>query len=183
MGCILTSSIISPNLSAKATQIYKPYKNTETVENIQPRLYKLKSLNVSFSSRIQRPEYLTQDSITELYKEKIENTLKEKNMLADASTAQPIEIDLAINQKRIFAGEALGQKLAGNYAHSELQYTSTITYQNSPLASYKSEKYIGIGESGSFGKIFRDLSGEGKPEHEIKDVEAFAEKIADQLPK
>ncbi|OTG91592.1 hypothetical protein B9T34_04620 [Acinetobacter sp. ANC 3813] len=90
MGCILTSSIISPNLSAKATQIYKPYKNTETVENIQPRLYKLKSLNVSFSSRIQRPEYLTQDSITELYKEKIENTLKEKNMLADASTAQPI---------------------------------------------------------------------------------------------
>ncbi|MGE8540459.1 hypothetical protein [Acinetobacter sp. ANC 3813] len=50
----------------------------------------MKSLNVSFSSRIQRPEYLTQDSITELYKEKIENTLKEKNMLADASTAQPI---------------------------------------------------------------------------------------------
>jgi hypothetical protein len=183
LGCILTSLIISPNLYAKPDQIYKPYKNTEIVENIQPRLYKLKSLNVNFSSRIQRPEYMTQDSITELYKEKIEQSLKEKNMLADATTAQPIDIDLAITQKRIFAGEAFGQKLTGNYAHSELQYNSTITYQNSPLASYKSEKYIGIGDNGTFGKMFRDLSGKGKPEHEIKDVEAFAEKIVEQLPK
>ena len=183
LGCILTSLIISPNLYAKPDQIYKPYKNTEIVENIQPRLYKLKSLNVNFSSRIQRPEYMTQDSITELYKEKIEQSLKEKNMLADATTAQPIDIDLAITQKRIFAGESFGQKLTGNYAHSELQYNSTITYQNSPLASYKSEKYIGIGDNGTFGKMFRDLSGKGKPEHEIKDVEAFAEKIVEQLPK
>ena len=132
---------------------------------------------------LNKPDYLSQEKVIELYKTKIEESLKAKKMLATEQTPQPILINLDIKQKRIFAGEALGNKLSGNYAHSEFEYSSALTDQNKPLAQYKSEKFIGIGKNGNLGKIVRDLSGQGSPQNEIDDISAFSEKIVNNLPK
>lgn len=183
----LLISSVSMATHSKPTQLYKPYKSTETVENIQPRLYKIDNLKVNLTSRMDRPEYLNQESMTTLYKEKIESKLKEKNMLADENTAVPINLNLEINHKRVFMGEGFSrigkEVLVGNYGAGEFQYNATLTAQNIELANYKSEKYVGIGNQGSFGKMFRDLAGKGKPEHEIMDIDAFSNRIVDQLPK
>jgi hypothetical protein len=187
LAIILMTSATSMTTYAKPTQFYKPYKSTETVENIQPRLYKINDLKVNLTSRMERPEYLNQESMTTLYKEQIESQLKEKNMLADENTAIPININLEINQKRVFMGEGFSwvgkEALVGNYSTSEIQYNSTITANDIELANYKSDKYISIGNHGTYAKLFRDLAGKGKPEHEIIDVKNFAERIVNSLPK
>ena len=180
---IFLSGFFTTNAFSKPKQIYKPYHNSEDVTDIQPRLYQLNSVNVSLSSRLNKPDYLSQEKVIELYKTKIEESLKAKKMLATEQTPQPILINLDIKQKRIFAGEALGNKLSGNYAHSEFEYSSALTDQNKPLAQYKSEKFIGIGKNGNLGKIVRDLSGQGSPQNEIDDISAFSEKIVNNLPK
>ena len=134
-----------------------------------------------------RPEYLNQESMTTLYKEKIESKLKEKNMLADENTAIPININLEINQKRVFMGEGFSwvgkEALVGNYSTSEIQYNATITANDIELANYKSDNYVSIGNHGTYAKLFRNIVGKGEPEHEIMDVESFAKRIVDQLPK
>lgn len=184
---LIIAATLSMQTNSKPTQFYKPYKSTEVVENIQPRLYKVNNLTVNLTSRMARPEYLTQETMTNLYKEQIERNLKVKNMLADESTVNPIGINLDINQKRIFMGEGFSkvgkEALVGNYGTSEIQYNSTITANSIELASYKSGKYVSVGNSGSFAKVFRDLAGKGKPEHEIIDVKNFAERIVSELPK
>ncbi|MPW40755.1 hypothetical protein A6M14_05465 [Acinetobacter sp. Ac_877] len=184
---LIITTMLSTYSFSKPTQFYKPYKSTETVENIQPRLYKINDLKVNLTSRMERPEYLNQESMTTLYKEQIESKLQEKNMLADENTAVPINLNLEINQKRVFMGEGFSrvgkEALVGNYSTSEIQYNSTITANNIELASYKSDKYVSIGNHGSYAKLFRDLTGKGKPEHEIIDVQNFAERIVNSIPK
>lgn len=181
------ATVLSTHSFSNPTQFYKPYKSTEVVDNIQPRLYKINNLNVNLLSRMARPEYLNQDNMTTLYKETIEKNLKAKNMFADENILNPININLDINHKRIFMGEGFSkvgnETLVGNYSTSEIQYNSSITANNKELASYKSGKYVSIGNHGAFAKMFRDLAGKGKPEHEIIDVENFAERITNELPK
>jgi hypothetical protein len=63
-----------------------------------------------------------------------------------------------------------------------LQYTSTMTYDNKELANYVSAEKISLGKSGSLGKIVRDLSGSGKPENELEDIDSFVQFIIEQLP-
>lgn len=105
--------------------------------------------------------------------------------MADEQTAQPISLSFDIKQKRVFAGEDLkflGSKAIGKYAHSTLQYTSTMTYDNKDLANYVSSEKISLGKSGSLGKIVRDLSGKGSPDNENEDIDGFAKYMIEQLP-
>lgn len=181
--CIGIATTLSMVTVAKPTQFYKPYKSTEVVENIQPKLYQLGQIDVDFTSKINRSEFLAQENLQNLYKEKLETSLKSKNLLADEMTKFPISINLEIHQKRIFAGEAFGEKLSGKYAHTEFEYSSSLQNSNKTLATFKSSQYIGIGKHGNFGKILRDISGQGKPEHELADIDAFIDKIVNDLPK
>ena len=170
---------------AKPTQFYKPYKNTNTVENIQPKKYLIESVSVNLSNKVNAPSFLTQDQIEERYLQNLKNELKSKGLLADELTTQPISLSFEIKQKRVFAGEDLkflGSKAVGKYAHSTLQYTSTMTYDNKELANYVSAEKISLGKSGSLGKIVRDLSGSGKPENELEDIDSFVQFIIEQLP-
>ena len=50
------------------------------------------------------------------------------------------------------------------------------------LANYVSAEKISLGKSGSLGKIVRDLSGSGKPENELEDIDSFVQFIIEQLP-
>ena len=38
---LIVATTLSMQTYSKPTQFYKPYKSTETVKNIQPRLYKI----------------------------------------------------------------------------------------------------------------------------------------------
>lgn len=170
---------------AKPTQFYKPYKSVNTVENIQPKKYHIETVNVSLASKVDAPTFSTQDQIKERYVQKLTDELKSKGLLADEQTAQPISLSFNIKQKRVFAGEDLkflGSKAIGKYAHSTLQYTSTMTYDNKDLANYVSSEKISLGKSGSLGKIVRDLSGKGSPDNENEDIDGFAKYMIDQLP-
>lgn len=170
---------------AKPTQFYKPYKSVNTVENIQPKKYHIETVNVSLASKVDAPTFSTQDQIKERYVQKLTNELKSKGLLADEQTAQPISLSFDIKQKRVFAGEDLkflGSKAIGKYAHSTLQYTSTMTYDNKDLAKYVSSEKISLGKSGSLGKIVRDLSGKGSPDNENEDIDGFAKYMIEQLP-
>lgn len=55
--------------------------------------------------------------------------------------------------------------LVGNYSTSEIQYNSTITANDIELANYKSDKYVSVGNHGTYAKLFRDIAGKAKPEH------------------
>lgn len=170
---------------AKPTQFYKPYKSVNTVENIQPKKYHIETVNVSLASKVDAPTFSTQDQIKERYVQKLTDELKSKGLLADEQTAQPISLSFDIKQKRVFAGEDLkflGSKAIGKYAHSTLQYTSTMTYDNKDLANYVSSEKILLGKSGSLGKIVRDLSGKGSPDNENEDIDGFAKYMIEQLP-
>ena len=170
---------------AKPTQFYKPYKSVNTVENIQPKKYHIETVNVSLASKVDAPTFSTQDQIQERYVQKLTDELKSKGLLADEQTVQPILLSFDIKQKRVFAGEDLkflGSKAIGKYAHSTLQYTSTMTYDNKDLANYVSSEKISLGKSGSLGKIVRDLSGKGSPDNENEDIDGFAKYIIEQLP-
>lgn len=170
---------------AKPTQFYKPYKSVNTVENIQPKKYHIETVNVSLASKVDAPTFSTQDQIKERYVQKLTDELKSKRLLADEQTAQPISLSFDIKQKRVFAGEDLkflGSKAIGKYAHSTLQYTSTMTYDNKDLANYVSSEKISLGKSGSLGKIVRDLSGKGSPDNENEDIDGFAKYMIEQLP-
>jgi hypothetical protein len=170
---------------AKPTQFYKPYKSVNTVENIQPKKYHIETVNVSLASKVDAPTFSTQDQIKERYVQKLTDELKSKGLLADEQTAQPISLSFDIKQKRVFAGEDLkflGSKAIGKYAHSTLQYTSTMTYDNKDLANYVSSEKISLGKSGSLGKIVRDLSGKGSPDNEIEDIDGFTKYMIEQLP-
>ena len=110
-------------VNAKPTQFYKPYKNTNIVENIQPKKYLIESVSVNLSSKVNAPSFLTQDQIEEQYLQNLKNELKSKGLLSDGLTAQPILLSFEIKQKRVFAGEDLkflGSKAVGKYAHSTL---------------------------------------------------------------
>ena len=50
-------------VNAKPTQFYKPYKNTNIVENIQPKKYLIESVSVNLSSKVNAPSFLTQDQV------------------------------------------------------------------------------------------------------------------------
>lgn len=170
---------------AKPTQFYKPYKSVNTVENIQPKKYHIETVNVSLASKVDAPTFSTQDQIKERYVQKLTDELESKGLLADEQTAQPISLSFDIKQKRVFAGEDLkflGSKAIGKYAHSTLQYTSTMTYDNKDLANYVSSEKISLGKSGSLGKIVRDLSGKGSPDNENEDIDGFAKYMIEQLP-
>lgn len=170
---------------AKPTQFYKPYKSVNTVENIQPKKYHIETVNVSLASKVDAPTFSTQDQIKERYVKKLTDELKSKGLLADEQTAQPISLSFDIKQKRVFAGEDLkflGSKAIGKYAHSTLQYTSTMTYDSKDLANYASSEKISLGKSGSLGKIVRDLSGKGSPDNENEDIDGFAKYMIEQLP-
>ena len=178
-------AVITFTANAKPTQFYKPYKNTNTVENIQPKKYLIESVSVNLSNKVNAPSFLTQDQIEERYLQNLKNELKSKGLLADGLTAQPISLSFEIKQKRVFAGEDLkflGSKAVGKYAHSTLKYTSTMTYDNKELANYVSAEKISLGKSGSLGKIVRDLSGSGKPENALEDIDGFVHFIIEQLP-
>ncbi len=177
--------VISATASAKPDQFYKPYKSVNNVENIQPRQYLINNVNVVLTSKIDAPTFLSQDKIKERYIEKLNEELKKKNLLANDKTETPILINYDINQKRVFAGEDLkfiSSKVVGKYAHSTFQYDSTLNNGNSELAKYSSDEKISIGKNGSFGKIARDLTGSGKPENELEDIDAFAKFMVDMLP-
>ncbi|WP_314341399.1 hypothetical protein [Acinetobacter guillouiae] len=140
---------------------------------------------MSLASKVDAPTFSTQDQIKERYVQKLTDELKSKGLLADEQTAQPISLSFDIKQKRVFAGEDLkflGSKAIGKYAHSTLQYTSTMTYDNKDLANYVSSEKISLGKSGSLGKIVRDLSGKGSPDNEIEDIDGFAKYMIEQLP-
>ena len=179
--------IFTSTAYAKPTQFYKPYKNTEQVENITPKLYKLGETKVHLESKINTADYLTEDKLATLYQEKMTQQLKTKNLLANDTSARVITLNLDIQQKRIFAGEGFsglaGGKLVGKYAHSTLQYSSTLVNSDKLLANFQSDEYIGIGKNGNFGKIFRDLSGKGPPQNELDDVDSFVNKMIENLPK
>ena len=183
---ILTVIVVSAfTVNAKPTQFYKPYKSMNAVENIQPKKYLIKSIDVNLSSKVNAPKFLTQDQIKERYLQKLTNELKSKGLLADTEKVQPIFLDFKIKQKRVFAGEDLkflGSKVVGKYAHSTLQYSSTMTYGNKELANFISSEKISLGKSGSLGKIVRDLSGKGLPDNELEDIDGFASYMIEQLP-
>jgi hypothetical protein len=170
---------------AKPTQFYKPYKSSETVENIQPKKYIVGEVNLTLSSKLDAPTFYSQDQIKERYIQKLNEELRLKGLLADQETAQPISVSFDIKQKRVFSGEDLSflsSKVVGKYAHSTLQYTSTITFNNKPLATYESSERISLGKNGSIGKIVRDLSGKGSPENEKEDIDGFVNYMIEQLP-
>ena len=58
-------AVITFTANAKPTQFYKPYKNTNTVENIQPKKYLIESGSVTSSPRVPAPSFLTQNQIKE----------------------------------------------------------------------------------------------------------------------
>lgn len=170
---------------AKATQFYKPYKSSETVENIQPKKYVVGEVNITLSSKVDAPTFYSQDQIKERYIQKLNEELKSKGLLADQETTQPISLSFDIKQKRVFSGEDLSflsSKVVGKYAHSTLQYTSTMTFNSKPLATYESSERISLGKNGSIGKIVRDLSGKGSPENEKEDIDGFVNYMIEQLP-
>ena len=100
-------AVITFTANAKPTQFYKPYKNTNTVENIQPKKYLIESVSVNLSNKVNAPSFLTQDQIEERYLQNLKNELKSKGLLADELTTQPISLSFEIKQKRVFAGEDL----------------------------------------------------------------------------
>ena len=172
--------------NAKPTQFYKPYKNANTIENIQPKRYLINNVNVVLLSKTDANDFLTQEQIKTQYIQKITEQLKARNQLADEHTPQPISVNFEIKQKRVFAGEDLkfiSTKLGSKYAHSTLQYQSTLINHDIELARYTSEEKISLGKKGSISKIVRDLSGSGKPENELEDIDGFAQFMVEQLPK
>lgn len=175
----------APSLTQAAIEKtnYKPYKTEKNAQIISAKRYVVEPIQLNFRSRVNPTEFLTQEKILELYTEKLNTALKNQDLLADQSTEQPIHLRLVIDQRRIFAGEAFGAKLTGKYAHTEFQYHATLLSQGNTVATFQSEKYLGMGKHGNFGKIFRDLSGQGKPEHELEEIDAFSKLIIEQLPK
>lgn len=170
---------------AKPAQFYKPYKSSILVENIQPKLYLIKDVNVRLSSKTNSPDFQTEEQIKNRYIQKLNEELKQQNLLANEQTTQPIFVNFDIEQKRVFAGEDLkflSPKVVGKYAHSTLIYKSTLVHNNVELAKLSSEEKISIGKKGSLSKIVRDLSGGGKPENELEDIDGFAHYMIEQLP-
>lgn len=181
--CLCLSATV---IHAKPEQFYKPYVSTELVENVQPKQYVIKSLNLSLSSKIDAPDFLNQEQIKARYLEKLNEELKARNMLATEQTKQPIYINFDIQQTRVFAGEGLkfiSSKVVGKYAHSTLQYSSTLNLANVELAKLSVGEQVSLGKKGSLGKIARDLSGSGKPENELEDIDGFAQFMIEKLPK
>lgn len=181
--CICLSATIS---HAKPEQFYKPYVSSTVVENVQPKQYVIKNLNLNLRSKIDAPNFLDQEQIKARYLEKLNEELKARNMLATEQTKQPIYINFDIQQTRVFAGEGLkfiSSKVVGKYAHSTLQYSSTLSLDNVELAKLSVGEQISLGGKGSLGKITRDLSGSGKPENELEDIDSFAHFIIEKLPK
>lgn len=179
----ITSSTI---VIAKPAQFYKPYKSKIDVENIQPKKYELGNINVTLSSKKEALNFLTQEEIHARYIQKLTEELKNNNLLADEQTIKPITINFDIQQKRIFAGEDLefiSSKIVGKYAHSTLIYQSNLNYNNQELARLSQSEVLSIGKKGSLSKIIRDLSGKGKPENELEDIDAFAHYMINQIPK
>ena len=183
---ILAALLCTPVIaSAKPAQFYKPYKSKDTVENIQPKRYIVKDVNVTLSSKMNAPDFLNQDQIKQRYIQKLNADLKAKNLLADAETAQPIALSFDIAQKRVFAGEDLkflGSNTGKKYAHSVMRYQSSLSHKDQELATLSSEDKISLGSKGSFGKIIRDLSGSGAPQNELEDIDGFAQHMVEQLP-
>ncbi|MBU3847051.1 MAG: hypothetical protein H9855_08760 [Candidatus Acinetobacter avistercoris] len=179
----ITSSTI---VIAKPAQFYKPYKSKIDVENIQPKKYELGNINVTLSSKKEAINFLTQEEIHARYIQKLTEELKNNNLLADEQTIKPITLNFDIQQKRIFAGEDLefiSPKIVGKYAHSTLIYQSNLKYNNQELAELNQSEVLSIGKKGSLSKIIRDLSGKGKPENELEDIDAFAHYMINQIPK
>ncbi len=171
---------------AKPEQFYKPYVSSNTVENIQPKQYVIRAVNVTLNSKIDAPSFLNQDQIKARYIEKLNDELKQRNMLATAQTKQPIYVDFDIKQTRVFAGEGLkfiSSKVVGKYAHSTLQYSSTLQSGNAELAKLVVGEQISMGNKGSLGKIVRDLSGAANENNELADIDSFAHFMAEKLPK
>ena len=50
-------AVITFTANAKPTQFYKPYKNTNTVENIQPKKYLIESVSVNLSNKVNAPSF------------------------------------------------------------------------------------------------------------------------------
>ena len=64
---ILAALLCTPVIaSAKPAQFDKPYKSKDTVENIQPKRYIVKDVNVTLSSKMNAPDFLNQDQIKQL---------------------------------------------------------------------------------------------------------------------
>ncbi|SDB88856.1 hypothetical protein [Acinetobacter boissieri] len=184
--CVSGAILISTTVFAKTDKFYKPYDTVGDVEHIQPKLYVVHNVNVSLSSKINAPDFLNQEQVKERYIQKLNDALGAQNMLANEHTEKPILVDFDIKQKRVFAGEDLSfisSKVIGKYAHTEFQYTSTLSYNNAEIAKLSVDKMIGIGKNGSFGKIYRDLSGSGKAENELEDIDAFTMLMIENLPK
>lgn len=171
---------------AKNKQLYKPYETTNLIENIQPRLYFIQNVNVNLSSKIDAPDFLNEEEVKERYIQKLNEILKEKNLLANDETEKLISVSIDIKQKRIFAGEDLkfiSPKVVGKYAHSTFQYNSTLNLESVEFAKFSSSEKFSMGKKGSISKIIRDLSGNGKPENELEDIDIFASFIIEMLPK
>ena len=172
---------------AKPQQFYKPYTSEQEVPQVENKRYQLGEINLDFSSKIDREGFLTEQEISNQYRQDIENQLREQNIYADENSQNIITINLNIQQKRVFAGEGFSrignESLVGKYAHSTMKYQSTLKLNDQPLATYSSSAKISIGKKGSIGKIFRDLSGGGKPENELEDIQGFSKYIVDNLPK
>ncbi|GAB3044826.1 hypothetical protein GCM10027155_07400 [Acinetobacter apis] len=178
--------LISTAALAKTDKFYKPYRVVGNVEHIEPKLYIIRNVTVSLSSKIEAPDFLNQEQVKERYVQKLNDALSAQNMLANEHTEKPILVDFDITQKRVFAGEGLkfiSSKVVGKYAHSEFEYSSTLSSNNTDIAKLSIDKVMGIGKNGSFGKIYRDLSWSGKPENEIEDIDAFTNLMIENLPK
>lgn len=183
--CMFSVAVIAFSAQAKPEQVYKPYKSAQVVENIQPRLFIINDVKVTLVSKIDAPDFLTQDQIKERYIKKLTEELKINNLLANEKTEKPILVKFDIKQKRVFAGEDLkflSSKVVGKYAQSTMQYTSSLNNGAVELAKFKSDERVSIGKKGSIGKIMRDLSGKGNPENELEDIDGFAKYMIEQLP-
>lgn len=167
----------------KAANPFAPYtlQSPSAASFSERKAYRLGTVNVTLDQMQVNPAFPDQAALKEVFAALLASHLAEKGLLATADE-NALELNVDIQYKRVFMGEALG--LSKGFAGSLFSYASEVRQGGNALATYQSDRMATNGGIvGNLLKIGKQLTMTGSPEDEKMELEAYARAIASNLPR
>lgn len=185
--CLIGVTVVLASCASTPANIasFQPYRLID--KNIQvgtPKSYSLGQSVVHLSERYTNPDYPNEGTLNTLFNTK----LHEKLSTQGVSSEHGYQLDLDIQYKRIYAGEAFGAH--SHFGSSSCRYESKIIQNHQLIAQYDADPIadnnINNNQRNLFanlGKLGTMMTNSGSSKDEENDIDRCVDAIVRDLPR
>lgn len=170
--------------SPRTPDPFAPYRTLDAAASTAPvgrKVYRVGAVNVTLQQAVVNAAFPDEAALKEVFSALLAKGLESKGLLA-APDEDALEVDFDIHYQRVFMGEAFG--FSKGWASSEFDYASRLNRGGTPVAAYRSERYVvNKGLVGNLLKVGKQLTASAGPADEQAELAVYATAMVERLPR